>query len=197
MTPQLALTEAALGLIRHASTDIPATTAAGPRAGRRLTNSMGASTDPGVWLQETALLRLVSIIEAYVDAVSMHRMGTVVDAKPTLVALMLRDFELTSSNAWQDRHDAYETYHGFSLRSRVGWAPIKAGIEVRNCLLHGLGSLTAKQRGQTKLPSVIKIIDVSIGTNRMHLSTPTVPKLGAGCDAFVRHVDSSIDLVNP
>lgn len=197
MTPQLGLTEAALGLIHHATTDIPQSASLLRPHGRIRLNSMGASTDPTVWLQETALLRLVSIIEAYVDAVSMHRMGAVIDAKPALIALMLRDFELTSSNAWQDRHDAFETYHRFSLRSRNGWAPINAGIEVRNCLLHGLGGLTAKQRDQTKLPSVIKIIDVAIGSNRMHLSSATVSKLGAGCEAFVDHVDSSIDLVNP
>lgn len=196
MTPQLSLTEAALSLIRHASEDIPAASASGPRPGRLLINSMGASTDPVVWLREAALLRLISIVEAYVDAVSMHRMGAFVDTKPTLVALMLRDFELTSSNTWQDRHGAYEAYHGFSLRSQNGWAQVKAGIEVRNCLLHGLGTLTAKQRGQTKLASLVRIIDVSIGSNRMHLAATTVSKLGSGCQALVRAVDSSLDLVN-
>ncbi|MGO4340380.1 hypothetical protein [Pedococcus sp. 2YAF34] len=165
--------------------------------GRILTNAMGASTDPTVWLRETAVLRLVAVVEAYVDAVSMHRMTKVLDARPTLVALMLRDFELTSSGTWQARHDAYDDYHHFSLRSRNGWGTVTAGIDVRNCLAHGLGTLTAKQRGQTKLPSIVKVLDVSIGGNRMHLSATTVPRLAAGCEQFVRHVDQSLDLAAP
>ncbi|UYM06330.1 hypothetical protein [Solicola gregarius] len=155
---------------------------------------MGVSTDPAVWLQETAIVRLVSIIEAYVDAVSMHRMDNLVDSRKSLVSLLVQDFELASSGSWQDRHDAYHDYHGLSLRSLGGWGDIKAGVEVRNCLLHGLGNLTAKQRGQTKLAASVKSIGVTIGSNRMHLSAATVPKVAAGCDLFVKNLDAKINL---
>ena len=192
MSATLALSETALTLINHAATDIPTAVAGYQRPGRVLSSASGHSTDPRDWLRETALLRLISIIEAYVDAVSMQRMGLVVDQRQTLVALLLGDFELASSSSWQDRHDAFARYHGFTLRSRDGWGDISAGIEVRNCLLHGMGALTAKQRSQTKLATAVRTLDVSIGSNRMYLSAATVSKLAGGCKQFVLHVDSSI-----
>lgn len=197
MTPRLALTEAAIRLVRHAATDIPTQAAVALPPGRVLRNALGASTDPRDWLMEAALLRLVSIIEAYVDAVSMFRMGLVVDSSHVLVARMLEDFEVGSSSTWQQRHDSYTAYHKFSLKSRAGWDVVSAGIEVRNCLAHGLGNLTAKQRTKTGLPTAVSRINVTVGSNRMHLSATTVPTLGRGCDDFVRDVDRDLDLINP
>lgn len=192
--PKLALSDAALGLIRHAETDMPRAVLPAPPRRRILTNSMGASTDPAVWLREAALIRLISVVEAYVDAVSMHRVGKLVDTRASLVSLLVQEFEFASSGSWQDRHDAYRVYHGLSLRSLAGWGAIQAGIDVRNCLLHGLGYLTAKQRGQTKLSAMVKPIDVTIGASRMHLTATTVPKVAAGCILFVQNLDATISL---
>lgn len=197
MPLRLALTEAAVRLIRHAAFDIPQQGPVARPPGRVLRNALGASTDPSVWLREAALLRLVSVIEAYVDAVSMFRMGLVVDSSHVLVAKMLEDFEVGSSSTWQQRHDSYEGYHKFSLRSRAGWQVVSASIEVRNCLAHGLGNLTAKQRGKTTLPTTVGVIAVSVGSNRMHLGATTVATVGRGCDDFVRDIDAAIDLVQP
>lgn len=197
MSPRLALTEAAIRLIRHATFDMPRQQSAARPPGRVLRNALGASTDPDVWLKEAAILRLVSIVEAYVDAVSMFRMGVVVDSSHVLVAKMLEDFEVGSSSTWQQRHDSYEGYHRFSLKSRSGWQVVSASIEVRNCLAHGLGNLTAKQRGKTALPSTVGLIGVSVGSNRMHLGATTVAVVGRGCDDFVRDIDAAVDLVQP
>lgn len=197
MTPKLALTEAALALIRHASSDMPAHANFGRPAGRVLRTALGASTDPNDWLNEASLLRLISIIEAYVDAVSMFRMGQVVDSSHLLVAKMLEDFEVGSSSTWQQRHDSYEGYHKFSLRSRAGWDVIAAGIEVRNCISHGLGNLTAQQRTKTNLPAQVARIGVIVGSNRMHLGGNTIATVSRGCNDFVRDVDDSIDLIDP
>lgn len=194
MTLKLVLSESAVALINHAATDIPTTGGGHRRPGRVLATASGHSTDPVDWLRETALLRLVSVTEAYVDAVSMHRMGQIIDSRTSLMDLLVNDFELSSSASWQSRHDAYARYHGFSLRSCAGWGDVSAGIEVRNCLMHGMGALTAKQRSQTKLPMIVKNLHVSIGSNRMHLSAATVPKLAVGCRHFIQHVDSSITI---
>lgn len=186
------LSEAALALIRHATHDITQTVVVTDRPGRMLTEAGGASTDPREWLKQTALLRLISVIEAYVDAVSMHRMGLAIDQSNTLVAMLVSDFELVSSGTWQERHNTYEKYHGFSLKTCSGWDVILAGIHVRNCLMHGLGALTAKQRADTKLNVAVKPVDVTIGSNRMYLGRHTISKLGMACEGLIRHVDSSM-----
>jgi hypothetical protein len=135
-------------------------------------------------------LRLISVVEAYVDALSMQRMSGLVDHADVVLGRLLHDFEVNSSGSWQERHDAYERHHGFSLKSRSGWNHIAAGIEVRNSLAHGLGNLTVQQRAKSRLPAQVASIDVAVGAGRMRLGARTIPKLAEACSTFVRDVDS-------
>lgn len=192
MIPHLALTEAALGLITHAMYDIPGATFGEGRRGRILTDAMGASTDPASLFAETALLRLVSVIEAYVDSVSSFKLNRSIDSRDVLVALLVEDFEVESSSTWQQRKDSYNRYHGFTIESRDGWGAIDAAIEVRNCLVHGLGVMTAKQRRSQKLAKTVSNIGASIGGGRVHLGSSSVLTLGQNCTRFVRHIDLTV-----
>jgi hypothetical protein len=188
-----AISDSAFRLIVHAQSDIVVHPHPATRVGRITTKGFGASTAPEQWLRETAILRLVSVIEAFVDALSMHRMGKLVDSGDAVVARMLREFELSSSISWQNRHDTYRAYHGISLPSQSGWQAVKAGIEVRNCIAHGLGNLTAQQRSKSNLASVLKPLDVTVGGNRMHITEHTIPTLGMRCRGFVTEVDAAMN----
>lgn len=195
MTPPLsfAISDSAISLIAHAQSEIATHPHPTVRVGRITTNGFGASTTPEQWLRETAILRIVSVIEAFVDALSMHRMGKLVDSGDVVVARMLREFELSSTTSWQNRHDSYKTYHGVSLKSLSGWQAVIAGIEVRNCIAHGLGNLTAQQRSKSGLATTVKPLDVIVGGNRMHANDRTVPTLARESRRFVSAVDAAMN----
>jgi len=159
-----------------------------------MSNPFGKSTLPSHWLPEVALLRMVSIVEAYVDVISMHRMDALVSGTDRISRMLLSDFEISSTASWDERHSAFERYHGFGLRSEPHWQQVAAGIEVRNCLAHGLGNLTARQRAKTGIAQKIAVIDVTVASNQMQLSKSTIPKLGEASMAFVRFLDSKVTL---
>jgi hypothetical protein len=187
------LTDSALRLIIHAEHDIAATNLA-TSAERITASSFGVPNSPEHWRRELALLRIVSTIEAYVDAVSNIRMRRLTSDANKLTSRLVDDFEVSSGKTWSDRHETYVNYHGFSLKSCNGWNGVSAGIEVRNCLVHGLGNLTAQQRGKANLGQLVRAIDVTVGGNRMHLTARTIPKFARGCTLFVRSVDATISL---
>jgi hypothetical protein len=194
-TPKLSVSENALHLILHAKTEIiPHNVKSTGGHGRIVTSPFERRTQPEHWLPEVTLLRLVAIIEAYIDVVSMYRMSHLVDTSDAVTRMLLSDFEVSSTSTWDDRHKAFERYHEFSIKAYPCWLSVSAGIEVRNCMAHGLGKLTARQKIKTGIARQVSVIDVTVAGNQMHLSQSTVPKLSDACSALVRSVDRDIKL---
>lgn len=197
-TPRFALTDDALRLLLHAERSI-AVTKIYPSA--RSTNSLTSisnrrrlhgSTVDVEWRRETAILRLVSTVEAFIDAASTSQMSRRVEPNGLTIEKLLEDFAKDSSMSWNKRCQTYSRYHGFGLEQCDGWKELNAGIDVRNCLAHGLGGLTPHLRRKKNLHQVVQVLDVSVGGNRMHLTPKTVPLLGDVCRRFVTSVDSKL-----
>jgi hypothetical protein len=194
-TPRLSVSENALQLILHAKTEIiPHNVKSTGGQGRIVTSPFGRRTQPEHWLPEVTLLRLVAIVEAYIDVVSMHRMSHLLDMSDAITWMLLSDFEMSSTSTWDDRHNAFKRYHEINIKAYPSWPSVSAGIEVRNCMAHGLGKLTARQRIKTEIARHVSVIDVTVASNQMHLSQSTVPKLSDACSALVRSVDRDIKL---
>jgi hypothetical protein len=137
-------------------------------------------------------MRLVSIIEAYVDSMNSQLVRRhLSDDTPTPVRRMTADVEIRSSSTWGDRKEAYARYHGVSIGNCSGWNEVDAAIAVRNSLAHGLGTLTPRQRNhamRTKMRSVgARVVD-----DRIHLTSDALGKLLSVAVAFVDSVDSAV-----
>jgi len=190
--PRYGVSEDALRLILHAKNEIASAPQGARTQGRVVSSYSSQGLTPARWLSETAFLRLVSIVEAYVDLISMSRISRTVDLTTPLMPLLVADFEIASTANWEERFKAFERYHGLAIKSLAGWEMVAAGIEVRNCLAHGLGQLTARQRTKTSLAAKVSIVDVAVASNQMHLSATSVTKLADACVNFVQALDSRI-----
>lgn len=173
LDPSWSLTDDALILILHAENDIsekvsPDRTLTGMRPGQ-----LGGTMADELWLRETAVLRLISTVETYTNAAS--------ELFFTKKSLPLPEPPFT----WKERIKHYKNKHAIDLKERNGWAQVEAGIDLRNCLAHGLGNLTELLLSQEALGARMKYIDVSVGGNRLHSTMMTVPKLAAGCRSFI------------
>lgn len=175
--PTWSLTDDALVLILHAEHDITAQAIGRRRpVGMRLGHLGGAAVDVQ-WQIETAVLRLVSTVEAYVNAVSEHflTMKSQPMPKPPFT--------------WPQRVDYYTTVHAIDLKACAGWDFVGAGISLRNCVAHGLGNLTDLLLHDKDLGKKVGAIDVLVSGNRMHCTPTTVPQLASGCRALVLDVE--------
>ena len=194
-TPKLSVSENALHLILHAKTEIlPNNVKSTGGTVVLLTSPFGRGTQPEHWLPEVTLLRLVAIVEAYMRYHLDTSMSYLVDTSDAVTRTPLSDFEVASTSNWDERHKAFQKYHQFSIKAYPSWQSVWAGIEVRNCMAHGLGKLTARQKMKTGIARQVSIIDVTVASNQMHLAQSTVPKLSDACSALVRSVDQDIKL---
>jgi len=178
--PSWALTDDALVLILHAENDITknlqtSQTTSGMRLGQ-----LGGTRADELWRQETAVLRLISTVEAYTDAASKFYFTKKCSTLPKMPF------------TWPDRIKYYKNKHAIDLEKCDGWGQVKAGIDLRNCLAHGLGNLTEILLSEESLGSRMKLIDVSVGGNRMHSTMQTVPKLASGCRHLVLDIEEKL-----
>ncbi len=192
LSPRHRLTEEALLLLVHTqgSLDTALVHRRGlgrPGAGGRL---LGAERQE----EQYALLRYVSIAEAYLDAMSLQGVSGSVDPSVPRQALLLNEWEISSTSTWPKREEAFKVYHGTALSSCAGYPALMAAVQVRNSIAHGLGRLTARQRTSPNLANRTKAINVVVGGGRMHLSDDTLTLVADACNAFIRDVDSQLPL---
>lgn len=180
LDPSWSLTDDALVLILHAENDIVENVPTGrAHAGMRLGKLGGTKTDE-LWRRETAVLRLISTVEAYADAASQSFF-----TKKSLISPR-------SPRAWSERLKHYKNEHTIDLKACDGWEQVEAGIDLRNCLAHGLGNLTVVLLSEKSLGKRMQLIDVSVGGNRMHSTVETVPKLASGCRRLVLDIEKEL-----
>lgn len=182
--PAWALTDEALVLVLHAESDMTRATATsgselfrGPPRRDMLT----AARLDVLWLRESAVLRLVSTVEAYTDAASRRctdLKGLQPPAKPPF--------------SWDQRIKHYSSTHAIDLTTCAGWREVQAGVNLRNCLAHGLGALTPYLLADPDIGQQMLSIHVDVHSGRMHSRTTTVPLLGAACREYVLDLESQL-----
>lgn len=190
--PRFALTESALRLIRHAEIKLAGRPPRYSQRPRIIQGPFNVTTNPQQWRQEATFLRLISITESYVDAISVSLLSQSVDMSLAVLSRMVEDIELSSSGNWPARQSAFQLHHQLKLSSCARWGDLQAAIQVRNCLAHGLGRLTAKQRKNIGLANQLAVLDVAIGAGRMYFGTLTVSTTAAVCTAFVSDIDAKL-----
>ena len=197
--PRSALAEETLRLIirvRHGEDD-GELDASSQTVGIISTRSSQTSVLRKKWTRETALLRLMAIIETFVDGMAAERLRQLVNLDDPTFVRLIEDLEENLGRNWQNRKDAYKGYFGFSLESRNGWSFVDAGIEVRNCMAHGFGTLTVQQRKNSKIAAQISPIGATICDGRIHLNWQSIDRLSDGCMDFVRAVAKEIETSPP
>ncbi|GAA5152509.1 hypothetical protein GCM10023340_32960 [Nocardioides marinquilinus] len=177
--PAWSLTDDALVLILHAG-DVHDSLRAPDTFSTLRPGQLGGATERQAWPRETAVLRLIATVEAFANAaseLSFRLKGLPVPKEPF---------------TWPARKKHYTLYHGFSLESCDGWRPVEAGIDLRNCLAHGLGNLTDLLLKDESLGARMKELDVVVSGNRMHFARSTVPTLVIACRKFVRSLEQQL-----
>lgn len=191
--PRFALTEQALKLLLHAEHSVASEDAGfGETSIRPYYGRMSVALRNETWQRETALLRLVAIVESHLDVISIWRISELArGANPTLDK-SLHEFELESTSTWENRQAAYLEHHGLRLTSCPGWSELVASREVRNSIAHGMGRMTPKQRKKKAFAKQIEAAGASVSAGQVQLSAHSVPKIASAFRQFVWAVDERI-----
>lgn len=140
--------------------------------------------------RQGCFLRLVSIVEAYVDVVAQSLFEENLPTEHDLVRRLVEDAGLRASSTWSERKDSFVKYHGIRLTKFARWTELDAGIEVRNSIAHGLGKLTPRQRGSNAQSKMAKI-DVAVQDGSVIVSDASLARCRDVCIEFVCFVDEN------
>jgi len=184
------VTEAAIYYVQSTYTDYWQLAEVAPRTPGRVKR---AQTPLGVYdarevSREGCYLRLISIVEAYVDTVSSALLREQLPTTPELLRNILEQVDLSSSSTWQDRRDAFARFHRIQLGELPRWSELDAAIEVRNSVAHGLGQLTARQRSGTAARKIAQV-GVGVADGRVAISPSSLARCRDVCIGFIRGPD--------
>lgn len=191
IVPRHRLTEAAL-LLLHSTPALFVSLHASKESGRvRIMHSTLGPRDPVVIRREAVFFRMVSLTEAYLDALQSDLLATKVSQPTDTLRRMVEEIEVSATSNWTARKRTFRRIHRISLNQLDGWAEIEAAVHVRNSIAHALGSLTVRQRAHTQLPLQLQRIEVVVADGRIHLSDGSLNVLETSCRKFVLAVDAA------
>lgn len=173
---------------------VQAAKAAAPIRGRVLrSNTILGAYSAEAANKQGCFLRLISVVEAYVDIACAALFQETAPIGQDLVRRLVENAELRASTTWQERKDAFDKYHNIRLGTLARWSELDAGIEVRNAIAHGLGQLTPKQRNGAA-PQKILQIGVGLSDGRVLITDASLQQCRDACLAFIRSLDEAMPL---
>ncbi len=149
--------------------------------------------DAVITARQGCFLRLISIVEAYVDMLSASLFNDQTPPNDPFIARLVREAEMRAATTWVERQRALEGLHGVPLGSLPNWSQLKAGIEVRNTIAHGLGRLTTKQRRDGKdLKGKLAQIQVELREGRLVITEGSLLRCLDVCLDFLASLDAAV-----
>lgn len=187
----LSLTEDALHLLHATHADLLSRGSPPVPHGRIRAGSKLASFDAKEVRLEACYLRLVSIVEAYVDVLCSELFREASVNQSDLFRALIDAAESRASANWDERKTAFKNYHGAVLTSCSSWSTFYGAVEVRNAIAHGLGRLTARQRAGSSRQK-IESVGVVIVDDSIRLSYEAVLRCLSAARTFVVSLDSRV-----
>jgi hypothetical protein len=136
-------------------------------------------------------LRLVSIVEAFVDTCCNHLFDLKVRGQQMFVHNLASAARDLASAGWDERKKAFSTYHGVPLGSCARYSDVDCAVQVRNAIAHGLGSLTRRQRN-TKDMVKITSVGIILRNQALIIDKDALDRCVLACATFVADVDRRI-----
>lgn len=184
----LALTEDALYLLQATYDDLASRESVKLPTGRTRPRGKLVTFNAPKFRYEACYLRLISIVESYLDVLCSELFDKAAEDQSKMFIALIAAADARADNNWEERKNAFKSYHGISLGECSSWPDIDSGIEVRNSIAHGLGRLTSRQRSM-KSRQKIANAGVAVIEDDLQLTREAVRR----CLDAARHFVSSVD----
>lgn len=192
----LAITEEAQKLLRATHADFSVIASTGlPGRGSGFAASALGSYDFAQVRNQSEYLRLVSIVEAYVDTCSSQQFDLRTMGRDAFLRALAAAAQDASLKGWDERKEAFKTYHGVVLGECARWSDIDAAREARNSIAHGLGRLTSRQQS-AKTRRKIEAVGISFRGNHLVITDAALDRCVKSGVAFIVDVDRHLKIRN-
>jgi hypothetical protein len=135
---------------------------------------------------------MVTVAEAFTDALSVSVLQGLARPQENLLGLVAQ-YEFRGNFTWEARRESYERIHAVRLGECPHWANLRTGVEIRNAIAHGLGTLTVRQRAevsrwQRRFPEV----GVRLDGYRIDIGPEAVQGCLRYVSGFIRWLDIAV-----
>lgn len=188
----LAITEEALKMLRATRADfarVPASTVPGRGSGFA-TSALG-QYDFAQVRNQSEYLRLVSIVEAFVDTCSGQQFDSRTSGRDAFLRAAVAEVRETSLKGWDERKEAFKKYHGVTLGDCFRWSDLDSAREIRNSIAHGLGRLTPRQRN-AKTRRKMEAMGVRLRGDQLVVDNLALEKCLKSAVAFISDLDRQL-----
>jgi hypothetical protein len=166
----------------------------------RASHSRGRLTGPrGVLLADPrhsmVLPHLVAVVEEFSRTQLIEQSLLEIDVTKALQRSLWATGESRAEGTWDGQVGAWREWHGLDLEHGAGYRELRAFVEARNAIMHGLGRLTRKQLRKHGGREVIASLNqVGIGVSGGALSFPfsVLPHCAAVGRSFIEWMDTEI-----
>jgi hypothetical protein len=141
---------------------------------------------------QSAYLRLVSIVEAYVDTTTSDLFRSDVAGLGDFHLKLADTASQDASQSWRSRKDALNKYYDVSIGACASWSIFDSSVDVRNAIAHGLGHLTPRQRN-AKTRGKIMASGVRLRGDRIAIDAKALRTCLDACVTFITEVDLLIE----
>lgn len=138
------------------------------------------------------LLAMVTITEAFLDAIHLLLMEHLLDPRTLRRRQILNELSIAGTRTWEERCRYFLDLHGVNLRAAAGWQDLRAAQETRNSIAHGLGRLTAQQLSNRKAVGRLASLGVNLNDGRIHIPHATLEAVATAATSFIRHVGGEL-----
>lgn len=138
--------------------------------------------------RQATFFRLVSITESYLDSLFGELFEERVPDRPPVLERLVESAQVQATASWQAREDGFRNHHQILLTQCANWSQIKAAIEVRNAVAHGVGQLTRRQR-RSNTEDKFETIGVRLSDDQVIISVENLQKCRDVCVGFIESVD--------
>lgn len=141
-------------------------------------------------------LRLISIVEAYVDTMNASLLAAAVDPPSVTVQKLIEQLD-ARSRGWGDRGGIFKAVHGVRLADCPAWPAFETGTRVRNSIAHGLGSMTSRQQRDVQFAAQLASVEVGVAEGRLLITDRSVKVAFDFCWQMVVGLDTLLPLEPP
>lgn len=190
----LAITDEAQALLRSTRADFARI--ATPIVSGRGTFNRGSALGGYDFAQvrsQSEYLRLVSIVEAYLDTCSSQQFDLRTRGHSDFFQVLASQASEYAARGWEERKEAFKIHHGFALGECARWSDIDAAREARNAIAHGLGRLTARQQN-AKTRKKIEAVKIFFHGNQLIIDGKALDRLVTSSVEFILDVDRKLKI---
>jgi hypothetical protein len=140
---------------------------------------------------QSEYLRLVSIVEAFVDTCCNHLFDLKTQGHDMFVRNLAAAARDQASINWEERKSAFATFHHVPLGNCASYSDVAAAVQVRNAVAHGLGSLTRRQQNKKDMTKIASV-GINFRNQALVIDARALDRCVRFSAAFVADVDARI-----